>query len=143
VIIIGVIVAFLAIVLYMTKDNTAADDLKAGDCFDIPTGDTVKTVVHHACTEPHTAEVFHVVEYSGSDMTTPITLVIDQFASTACEPVFATYVGKAAAAMPDLTIGYFYPTADGWSRGDRTITCYVSKADESSMSSSLKGSAGP
>jgi hypothetical protein len=142
IIVVGILVAFLAIVLYATRDNTAADDLKAGDCFDVPTGQTVTTVVHHPCTEAHTAEVFHVVEYSGQEMTTPLTLVIDDFASTACGPVFATYVGKPADAMPDLTINYFYPSVDGWSQGDRTITCYITKTDESSMSASLKGSAG-
>ena len=82
----GVILAFLGIVLYVVKDNTAANDLKAGDCFDIPSADTVKTVVHHACTEPHTAEVFLVVQFSGSDMQTPLTFVLENFVGTTCGP---------------------------------------------------------
>lgn len=142
-IIVGVLVVFLAVVLYMVKDNGAAQDLKVGDCFDIPTTDTVKTVVHHACTEAHTAEVFHVAEFTGSDMQTPLTFVIDGFVTTTCGPAFTTYIGKAADAVPDLSVGYFYPSVDGWQHGDRTITCYVSKTDESSLSASLKGSAGP
>ena len=44
VIIIGVIVAFLAIVLFVVRNNVAADDLKVGECFIIPNGTTVMTV---------------------------------------------------------------------------------------------------
>jgi hypothetical protein len=138
-----VILAILGVVLYVVRDNTAPNDLKVGDCFDIPTAATIKTVVHHPCTEPHTAEVFDVVQYASSNANPPISFVIDGFVGDTCGPAFTTYVGKAVAAVPDLTVGYFYPSSDSWSSGDRTITCYVSKADESSLSKSLKGSAGP
>lgn len=143
VLVVGVIVAFLAIVLFAVKDNAAADDLKVGDCFDIPTATTVKTVTHHPCTEPHTAEVFHVVEFTGSDMSTPLTFVISSFVDTACGPAFTAYVGADLDSVPDLTTGYFYPSIEGWQSGDRTITCYVTKADEGPITTSLKGSAGP
>ena len=138
---VGLLGAFLLLVVFTVKDNGAANDLKIGDCFDIPSATTVKTVTHHPCTEPHTAEVFHVAEYSGRDMNTPISLVLDEFVGTTCDPVFATYVGKALADVPDLSVGYFYPTLDGWQGGDRTITCYVAKTDQSPVSTSLKGSA--
>jgi Septum formation len=140
-VIVVVLIAFLGVVLWMVKDNGNADDLKVGDCFDVPSETTVTTVTHHGCTEPHTAEVFHVVEFSGSDMTTPLTFVIDNFVDTACTPVFATYTGTELAASTDLTYGWFYPTVDGWQNGDRTITCYITKADDGLMTTSVKAGA--
>ena len=141
VIVVGLIVAFMAVVLYMVKDNTAADDLKVGDCFDIPTASEIKTVTHHPCTEAHTAEVFHVVEFSGNDMNTPLTFVIEGFADTTCTPVFATYTGIEFDNAPDLTFGWFYPTVESWQSGDRTITCYVTRVDAAPMTKSVKAGA--
>ncbi len=141
IVIVGAIVAFLVVVLFVVKDNGAADDLKVGDCFDIPTATSVSTVTHHPCTESHTAEVFHVVEYTGTESTRPISFVLEGFVDTACRPVFATYVGKELDSVPDLTLNYFYPSSDGWSSGDRTITCYATRTDEGPMTTSVKGSA--
>jgi hypothetical protein len=53
------------------------------------------------------------------------------------------YAGREINADPDLSIGYFYPSRDGWSSGDRTITCYVARSDEGPMTQSVKGSASP
>ena len=141
VVIIGVIVAFLAIVLFAVRNNVEAADLKVGDCFDIPTGATVKTVEHHPCNESHSAEVILVSEYTGT--TYPISLSLDSFVETTCVPAFTTYVGKEIDSDADHSIGYFYPTRDGWSSGDRTITCYVARTDEGKMTESVKGSAAP
>ena len=49
--------AFLAIVLFVVRNNVSADDLKVGDCFDIPNGTSIQTVEHHRCNENHNAEV--------------------------------------------------------------------------------------
>lgn len=143
VIIIGVIVAFLAIVLFAVRNNVQADDLKVGECFDIPSGTSIQTVEHHPCTESHTAEVIHVVEYTAEGSTYPISLSLDSFVETACVPAFQTYAGRDLDADPALSIGYFYPSRDGWSSGDRTITCYVARPDEGPMTQSVKGSASP
>jgi Septum formation len=143
VVIIGVIVAFLAIVIFAVRNNVEAADLKVGECFNIPTGATVKTVEHHPCNESHTAEVILVAEYTGTGTSYPISLGLDSFVETACVPAFKTYVGREIDSDPDHSIGYFYPTRDGWSSGDRTITCYVARPDEGQMTESVKGSAAP
>jgi hypothetical protein len=137
VIVIGVIVAFLAIVLFVVRNNVAADDLKVGDCFIIPNGTTVKTVEKHPCTESHNAEVIFVGDYTDGS-TYPISLSLDRFIETACVPAFETYVGRAVDSEPELSVGYFHPTRDGWDGGDRTITCYIAQPDESPMTQSLK-----
>jgi hypothetical protein len=137
VIIIGVIVAFLAIVLFAVRNNVAADDLKVGDCFNTTDKTTIQTVETQPCTQSHNAEVIFIGEYSGD--TYPISLSLDSYIEDSCVPAFESYVGRAIDSEPALSIGYFYPNRDGWNSGDRTITCYVAQPDESPMTESLKG----
>jgi Septum formation len=137
VIVIGVIVVFLAIVLYVVRNNVSADDLKVGDCFNIPNGTSIQTVEHHPCNENHNAEVVLVKDYDGA--TYPISLSLDSFIESNCVPAFETYVGRAIDSEPELSIGYFYPSRDSWESGDRTIICYVALPDESPMTESVKG----
>jgi hypothetical protein len=138
IIIVG-IVAFLAIVLFVVRNNVAADDLKVGTCFDIPNGTSIQTVEQHPCNESHNAEVIFVGEHDGT--TYPISLALDRFVEDNCAPAFETYVGTDIESSADLAMGYLYPDRDGWESGDRTITCYVGRSDESPMTESLKGSA--
>jgi hypothetical protein len=138
IVVIGVIVAFLAIVLFVVRNNVSADDLKVGECFTIPDGVTIQTVEKHPCNESHNAEVIFVGEHTGT--TYPISLSLDSFIEDNCVPAFETYVGRPIDSDPELTLGYFHPTRDGWDGGDRTISCYIAQPDESQMTESLKGS---
>jgi hypothetical protein len=137
VIIIGVIVAFLAIVLFAVRNNVAADDLKVGDCFNTTDKTTFQTVETQPCTQSHNAEVIFIGEYSGD--TYPISLSLNRYIDDSCVPAFESYVGRAIDSEPALSIGYFYPDRDGWNSGDRTITCYLAQPDKSPMTKSLKG----
>jgi hypothetical protein len=137
---IAILVVPLALILWAVKDNQAAEDLKAGDCFNVPTATTFQTVETRPCAEAHTAEVFHTAEYDGTELTVPITFALSGFVDTACGPAFQTYVGKSIDESLDLTISYLYPTGDAWSDGDRTITCYITRVDEGTMTGSLKAS---
>jgi Septum formation len=136
ILIIGGIVVFLGVVLFATRNNADADDLKVGDCINLPNGTTFKTVEKHPCTESHIAEVIYVGEYSGS--TFPISLSLDSYIEDQCVPAYETYVGRAIDSDPELSVGYFHPTRDAWDGGERTITCYVTQPDESPMTESLK-----
>ena len=136
--IIGAIVVFLAVVLFAVRNNVAADDLKVGDCFNIPNGTSIQTVEKHPCNENHNGEVFFVGEYTeGSNY--PISLTLDRYIESACVPAFEAYLGRSIDSEPALSVSYFYPSMDGWDDGDRTITCYVSQPDKSPMTESLKG----
>lgn len=144
-IILGVIlVIIVAAVAINALGPSAVGDLKVGDCFDVPTGlgeaDTVDTVQHHPCTQSHTAEVIFVGDYTGGTDVYPATTDFDTFVGNTCGPAFETYVGTSLDADPDLSIGYFYPLADSWSNGERSVTCYAERTDETPMSSSIKGS---
>jgi hypothetical protein len=134
---VGVLVAIIAIILFVVRNNVAADDLKVGDCFNIPNGSTIKTVEKQPCTESHNAEVIFIGEYTDGT-TYPISLSLDRYIQESCGPAFETFVGRAIDSQPELSVGYFHPTRDGWDAGDRTITCYISQPDESPMTKSLK-----
>ena len=137
--ILGAIVAFIAIVLVATMNNQSAGDLAIGQCFDLPgRTEDISTVEKHACTEAHDAEVFHVTNYDGT--TYPI-LGVEDFVDTACMPVFATYVGKPFEDANEYNVGWFYPNREGWDRGDREVTCYVIKSDNSKLTQSVKAAA--
>ena len=136
ILIVGGIIAFLAIVLFVVRNSTDAGDLRVGDCFSIPDGTTVQTVERSACTETHNAEVIFVGEYDGTSF--PISLSLDSYIQDNCVPAFETYVGRPIDSDPELSVGYFHPTRDGWDGGDRTITCYISQPDEGPMTQSLK-----
>ena len=137
IIIVGILIAFIAIVLFIVRNNVAADDLAVGDCFLIPDGTTIQTVEKQPCTESHNAEVIFVGEYTGDSY--PISLSLDSYIEESCVPAFESYVGRSVDSEPALSIGYFYPSRDSWDSGDKTITCYISQPDESPMTESLKG----
>ena len=128
---------FLAFVLWSVRDNQSADDLAVGTCFDVPTQTSVSTVTKHECTVAHDAEVFHNTEFTGDSTSYPISLTMDRFVTETCGPVFATYTGDELDES-DLTIGYFYPSRDGWDDGDRTVTCYAQRSDEAKLTQSVK-----
>jgi hypothetical protein len=137
-----VIFGFLGVVLFLTRNSQSADDLAIGQCFDVPTETSISTVTKHECTEAHDAEVFLNVEFNEGNTNYPISLTFERFAADSCSPAFATYVGESFEDSQDLTYGYFYPTGDSWSAGDRTVTCYVSRIDEAKLTNSVKGSGG-
>lgn len=136
IIIIGVIVVFLAVVLFAVRNNAAADELKVGECLNLPNGSTFQTVEKQACTESHNAEVIFVGEYTGT--TYPISLSLDSYIEDQCVPAFEAYVGRAIDSQPELSLGYFHPSRDGWDNGERTITCYITQPDEGPMTESVK-----
>ena len=140
--ILGGIVAFLAVVLFLVRNNQSAGDLAVGTCFDLPTRSAdISTVTRHDCTDAHDAEVFHVAEFTEA-RSYPISLTLERFIDDACVPVFATYTGKDYATSNEFSIGYFYPSRDGWEKGDRKVTCYVSRDDKAKLTQSVKANRG-
>jgi Septum formation len=139
----GVIAVIVAVLAFAISQNQSASDLAIGQCFDEPANDTgITTVVKHACTEGHDAEVFHVVEYTGGDAY-PISLSLDGFIDDTCVPQFATYVGQPYESATEYNLGYFYPDREAWDDGDRTFTCYVSRADDAKLTQTVKSGASP
>src|SRR4051812_47714589 len=107
-VVIGVIAAFLVIVLFAVRNNESASDIAIGTCFDRPTGSTISTVEKHSCSEPHDAEVFHVADYTPGGAY-PGDSTLESYIDDACAPVFESYIGEPVATSADLTYGWYYP----------------------------------
>lgn len=126
--------------IFRDRLSSSAGDLALGDCFDVPSASTnIKDVQHHPCTESHTGEVFAIVTHSATKGTPSLTEAqLFTYLSSACGPLFTSYVGEEAASQQILDFGAFYPRADDWNDGDRRFTCYAYRVDDKPMTSSVK-----
>ncbi len=100
-------------------------DMRVGDCFDMTdaTADEFSEVEARPCTQAHEFELFHVVNWTGSDAY-PSDAAIDQFIGEKCLPAFDTYVGMAYQAST-LEISSSFPTPESWDAGDRGFQCLI------------------
>lgn len=129
-----IVVAGFVLRSYFTGN---AGDLQVGDCFDVPTGtETVKDVQHHPCSDSHTGEVFFVGNFDNA--TFPTDADFQQYVQDNCLPAYTSYTGNDVLTTEGADFGYFEPTQDGWSSGDREVTCYATRADGGPMTGSLK-----
>jgi hypothetical protein len=117
-----------------------ADDLRVGDCFDLPVGvQTVEEVQHHPCTESHTAEIVGLGDHpANSNDGYPSEDALFAFADDLCARTFRNYTGRDPFDDTLLTVGYFYPIQEGWQNGDHEVACYLLRVDEGPMTSSMK-----
>jgi hypothetical protein len=123
--------------LFRDRLSGSADDLRVGDCFNVPAEETVSGVQHQPCTESHDGEV-HVVGTIEAD-SYPVVFGFDDWVQENCVgDAFTAYVGDSFEDRADIDIGYFAPTRDGWESGDREITCYLTPIDGSPISSSYR-----
>jgi Septum formation len=116
-------------------------DLKVGDCFDVSADATeVETVRAIPCAEPHIYELFWAGDYPSDTM--PADSEYYPWVEDQCMPAFAAYVGIDYIESL-YYMGYFSPTNDSWSTGDREFACYVSNHPDSPtpMSGSARGTA--
>jgi hypothetical protein len=51
---------------------------------------------------------------------------------------FEAYVGDTYDSREDVAVGYLYPLEEGWGRGDREMTCYLSPAGGGTVSVSYR-----
>lgn len=136
-----VIIGAIAFGAYMFRDNLTgnAGDLKVGDCFDEPAGETLITdVQHHPCEESHTSEVIFVGNMPGAKDAYPSDVEVDGFAESKCLPAYKKYTGADFDSTGEMTIGWFYPTTEGWKKGDRGMTCYAVREDGAALTTSIK-----
>ena len=137
-----VIIGALSVGGFFLRDFMSGNvtDLKVGDCFDLPTGvETVKDVQHHPCNEAHTAELVGLFEYPGkSGDSYPAKGVLRTYAETQCVPAFHSYTGRDPMTDPLLTLGWMYPTEDGWKNGDHGVNCYLGRTDDGPMTQSYR-----
>ena len=105
-----------------------------------PNGTASRRVYAVDCTEPHQGEVFHRFEvtvapgepYPGDSETS-------RRADEGCAAAFPNYVGIAFDASR-LNYLYYYPSADTWAIGDRSVMCILYGEPEELHRTTLAGS---
>lgn len=122
----------------LLDQDTPARSLRAGDCILDPGADQVVDVDRVDCASPHEFEVIGVVGLTGTGYPGDAAVVAE--ARTACEAVFAAYVGEPYEDSPWF-INVFTPTAEGWEEGEREATCLVFQFDDALEIRSVRASA--
>ena len=131
-----VLLALLAVAVFAARGPraTTAFTLRPGDCFDIPGDAQIGDIATLACDGPHDAEVFVASDYAapsppGSAAVAPAypgDAGIGEWVGASCASAAEqTYLGPGASVRPDLVVGYFFPSADAWTHGERQVTCYL------------------
>jgi hypothetical protein len=133
----------LGVVVFRAYLSGSAGDLKVGDCFDPPStvNTVVKEVQHHPCTDAHQAEVFFVGNYDQTSTGYPSKDAFQTFVLDRCIGAFQTYTGQAYQQAPELDIQPFWPTEEGWGKGDKEVTCFTVRVDGGTMTTSVKAQA--
>ncbi len=136
-----VVIAVLVVAFFLLRNQLSGNvtDLQVGDCIDQPaTTGTVTDVQHHPCTDAHDAEVFTLITDSTSG-DYPGQTHFETIANTQCFAAASAYLGTDFNARDDIGGGFFYPSTDSWSSGDRTVTCYLDRTDGGQLTGSLRG----
>ncbi len=142
-----VLVGLLAIVALAARgpDATTAFTLRPGDCFDLPTDAHVGDIDTVDCSAPHDAEVFEAGALSAPSASAgpapyPGVAAISDWVGANCgDAAQRRYLAPGARA--DLAVGYFYPDANAWARGERQVTCYLHPPDGSKLTGPLASAA--
>ena len=140
VIVFVLVVGGIAGVYFLFRDRVSesAGDLRVGDCFEVPTGDSIRDVQHHPCSEPHDGEVFAVGDVEGFG-TYPTLAQFDDWVTAECiTKGFPAYTGTTYDTRQDVDIGYFYPVEENWGKGDRGMVCYLSPVGGGTITSSYR-----
>jgi hypothetical protein len=118
--------------------SQSAMDLVAGDCFKVPDGDTITDVQRSPCNEGHSGEVFLVADYPSQD-TYPAEEAFGAWVQANCGgQAFTDYVGKPYDDAEDIDYSYFFPTEEGWGKGDHEMTCILVPAAGGEVSVSYR-----
>ena len=116
-----------------------ATELRVGDCFDFkdPDADEFDQVTARPCSEEHEYELFFVGTMP--DGPYPSDAAFDAWVTSACDPAFATYVGRSFESSR-LELSWVPPTSEGWAEGDHLVQCLLNDPQQPRLSTSLKGS---
>lgn len=118
-------------------EKVDAQKMRVGNCINDDAGATsgtatsepveVESVKIVPCTQPHDGEVTAVFRLKGYAM--PPESQLQQLASNGCKARTQARLRRDPAAG-SLANSYYYPTADSWKSGDRTVTCVAVAAAE-------------
>ncbi len=145
--VVAVVVLGLVALVVRAPGPTTAFTLRPGDCFNIPGDSQIGDIATIACSGPHDAEVFAAGALPGPSTPTsagppvyPGDATFSDWVGANCgDTALGSYL--SAGSRADLAVGYFYPDANAWMRGERRVTCYVHTIDGSKLTAPLAGAA--
>jgi hypothetical protein len=133
------VVGGIGAVIFRDRLSSGAGTLTIGECFDDPVGAQLITdVQHHPCSEAHTAEVIYLGKLPDGSGSFPTTAAVQDWIRSTCVPAWNTYTGKDFDTDATLTLGFYQPSPEAWSGGDRSVVCYAARVDSAPMTSSVK-----
>lgn len=118
----------------------AADDTLIGAClaFEPDTGATITAYPRVDCAQPHSHEVFAVVD--SKERNYPGFEALEAEAQVACMTEFEPYVGVDPFDS-ELFYEWIVPTLDSWDRADdRQIVCVAGNHDGAPLTAPVHGS---
>ena len=122
------------------EDGVKYSDLKAGDCFERPSG-RFKNVETVPCEQDHDLEAFAVLDHpAGEDEAFPGMDALLRYASPQCLAQFPGYAGVPFDQL-NLKDVYITPRESAWKDGARRVVCAVSAEDERPTKGSIKAGA--
>jgi putative regulator of septum formation len=140
IIVLGIIVAVIVVLVIVFRDRLSGNvaDLSVGDCFDQPASlDEVSDIQHQPCNGPHDSEVFLVFNDTATGLY-PERQHFRDLANVQCTPAATAYLATDFMTRLDIDYGIFFPLSEGWSDGDREVTCYFSRVDEAKLNGTVK-----
>lgn len=118
---------------------TYVDDLVTGNCYNTNDDENADEDVYVlACAVPHEAEVTGEATLTLTQKKYPGDRPVDRAAGSACDRVFAAYVG-ASAEKTALSPGFWTPDRKSWEHGDRLAVCVTGGQDDDPLTGSVKG----
>nr|WSW43891.1 DUF4190 domain-containing protein [Streptomyces sp. NBC_01001] len=109
---------------------TPVDDMRAGDCFNVPRGDLLDEsplIYRIACTEVHEGEVTSSTRFD--DTVFPGGPELKKTATDTCWKAQDAYAMDSWALPSYAEMFYFAPSREAWSGGDRRLLCVIGTAE--------------
>lgn len=115
--------------------DVSGEQLRVGDCLDLPAEGEVESVSAVPCSEPHEAEVYAAFELPAGRY--PGDAEVVRLAEDGCIDRFFGYVG---IAPPDSKLVTFliYPAEDSWAQS-RGVRCLADEPGDKQVTGSVNG----
>ena len=118
--------------------NSSGVVVKVGDCSNSDLSQIVDEVDLVPCDKPHALEAYSIITSTAT--TYPGAEALQVFADQSCIDKFFDYVGLELS-QSILYYTYVYPSVTSWnSKSDRSVICFIYKATEPLLTTSVKGS---
>jgi hypothetical protein len=118
-------------------DSVGVQDLRAGQCIDVPDAEEVAEVSERDCDEPHDAEVYVVRDLAGGRY--PGDEAVQRQAGEVCfGEAFEEYFGVSYLES-SLEASFLWPGEDNWRDGDHEVVCVGLRSDGGQLTESMAG----